>query len=123
MGWLLHQARVAPTPTGLVSSHLAQTHETWDCIKMVSKLPSLVFIDYQCPFLDDGSFSFIPLRKPRLIVCIAAQTVYLLYASDNNQNFKISRLDSGYLNVVSQVSVLSGKFIPFVVLEVAYLLM
>jgi len=61
--------------------------------------------------------------EPQLIVCIAAQTVYLLYASDNNQNFKISRLDSGYLNVVSQVSVLSGKFIPFVVLEVAYLLM
>jgi len=89
---------------------------------MVSKLPSLVFIDYQCPFLDDGSFSFILLRKPQLIVCIAAQTVYLLYASDNNQNFKISRLDSGYLNVVSQVSVLSGKSIPFVVLEVAYLL-
>ncbi|KAJ3575903.1 hypothetical protein NP233_g781 [Leucocoprinus birnbaumii] len=39
----------------------------------------------------------------------AAQTVYLLYASDNNQNFKISRLDSSYLNVVSQVSVLSGS--------------
>ncbi|KXN81091.1 hypothetical protein AN958_06044 [Leucoagaricus sp. SymC.cos] len=39
----------------------------------------------------------------------AAQSVYLLYASDNNQNFKISRLDSGYLNVQSQVSVLSGS--------------
>ncbi|KAF9454978.1 carbohydrate-binding module family 35 protein [Macrolepiota fuliginosa MF-IS2] len=39
----------------------------------------------------------------------AAQTVYLLYASDNNQNFKISRLDSSYLNVQSQVSVLSGS--------------
>lgn len=123
MGWLLHQVRVAPTPTGLVSSHLAQTHETWDCIKTVSNLPSSVSIDYQCPILDDGRISFIPLRKPQLIICIAAQTVYLLYASDNNQNFKISRLDSGYLNVVSQVSVLSGKSIPFVVLEVAYLLM
>jgi len=40
----------------------------------------------------------------------AAQTVYLLYASDNNQNFKISRLDANYYNVVSQTSVLSGMF-------------
>lgn len=89
---------------------------------MVSNLPSSVFIDRQSPSLDDCNISFIPSRIPQLIVCIAAQTVYLLYASDNNQNFKISRLDSSYLNVISQVSVLSGKFILFVVLEVVYLL-
>jgi hypothetical protein len=40
---------------------------------------------------------------------VAAQTVYLLYASDNNQNFKISHLDSTYLNVQAQVSVLPGR--------------
>ena len=34
------------------------------------------------------------------------QTTYLLYASDNNQNFKISRMDSNYYNVVQQVSVI-----------------
>lgn len=39
----------------------------------------------------------------------AAQTAYLIYASDNNQNFKISTLDSNYYNVVSQKSVLSGN--------------
>ncbi|KAF9015437.1 galactan 1,3-beta-galactosidase [Cyathus striatus] len=39
----------------------------------------------------------------------AVQTAYLLYASDNNQNFKISKLDSNYYNVVSQTSVLSGS--------------
>ncbi|PPQ67384.1 hypothetical protein CVT25_005963 [Psilocybe cyanescens] len=39
----------------------------------------------------------------------ASQTAYLLYASDNNQNFKISKLDSNYYNVVSQTSVLSGS--------------
>ncbi|KDR85274.1 hypothetical protein GALMADRAFT_131985 [Galerina marginata CBS 339.88] len=39
----------------------------------------------------------------------AAQTAYLLYASDNNQNFKISKLDSNYYNVVLQSSVLSGS--------------
>ncbi|GLB36530.1 putative glycosyl hydrolases family 43 [Lyophyllum shimeji] len=39
----------------------------------------------------------------------AAQTAYLLYASDNNQNFKISKLDANYYNVVSQTSVLSGS--------------
>ncbi|CAL1704334.1 unnamed protein product [Somion occarium] len=38
-----------------------------------------------------------------------AQTAYLLYASDNNQNFKISRLDADYYNVVTQASVLSGS--------------
>lgn len=37
----------------------------------------------------------------------AAQTAYLLYASDNNQNFKISRLDANYYSVVTQVSVIS----------------
>ncbi|KAF8912934.1 glycosyl hydrolase [Gymnopilus junonius] len=39
----------------------------------------------------------------------AAQTAYLLYASDNNQNFKISKLDFNYYNVTSQVSVLTGS--------------
>ncbi|KAG6814458.1 hypothetical protein H0H92_007462 [Tricholoma furcatifolium] len=38
----------------------------------------------------------------------AAQTTYLLYASDNNQNFKISVLDSNYYEVVSEVSVFTG---------------
>ncbi|KAI0341845.1 Arabinanase/levansucrase/invertase [Trametopsis cervina] len=38
----------------------------------------------------------------------SAQTAYLLYASDNNQNFKISRLDANYYNVTTQVSVLNG---------------
>ncbi|KAF9258587.1 galactan 1,3-beta-galactosidase [Marasmius fiardii PR-910] len=36
-------------------------------------------------------------------------TAYVLYASDNNQNFKISRLDTNYYNVTTQVSVLSGS--------------
>ncbi|KAF5377239.1 hypothetical protein D9615_006357 [Tricholomella constricta] len=39
----------------------------------------------------------------------AAQTTYLLYASDNNQNFKISKLDANYYNVVSQTSVISAS--------------
>lgn len=38
----------------------------------------------------------------------AAQTSYLLYASDNNQNFKISQLDTNYYNVTTQVSVMDG---------------
>ncbi|KAF5311783.1 hypothetical protein D9619_003118 [Psilocybe cf. subviscida] len=36
-------------------------------------------------------------------------SAYLLYASDNNQNFKISKLTSDYHNVASQTSVLSGS--------------
>ncbi|KAJ7225997.1 galactan 1,3-beta-galactosidase [Mycena pura] len=39
----------------------------------------------------------------------AAQTSYLLYASDNNQNFKISRLDANYYNVTAQVNVLTAS--------------
>ncbi|KAJ3808004.1 Arabinanase/levansucrase/invertase [Lentinula lateritia] len=35
-------------------------------------------------------------------------TAYLLYASDNNQDFKISMLDANYYNVTEQVSVLTG---------------
>ncbi|KJA29316.1 carbohydrate-binding module family 35 protein [Hypholoma sublateritium FD-334 SS-4] len=36
-------------------------------------------------------------------------TAYLLYASDNNQNFKISKLDANYYNVVSVTSQLNGS--------------
>ncbi|KAI0058642.1 Arabinanase/levansucrase/invertase [Artomyces pyxidatus] len=36
------------------------------------------------------------------------QTAYLLYASDNNQNFKITQLDSNYYNVTTEASVLNG---------------
>ncbi|KAJ7071396.1 galactan 1,3-beta-galactosidase [Mycena amicta] len=39
----------------------------------------------------------------------AAQTSYLLYASDNNQNFKISRMDANYYNVTTQVNVLTAS--------------
>ncbi|KAJ3016070.1 hypothetical protein NUW54_g888 [Trametes sanguinea] len=35
-------------------------------------------------------------------------SAYLLYASDNNQNFKISQLDSNYYNVTSVVSQMNG---------------
>ncbi|TFK57697.1 galactan 1,3-beta-galactosidase [Heliocybe sulcata] len=35
-------------------------------------------------------------------------TAYLLYASDNNQNFKITQLDSNYYNVTTQVAQLTG---------------
>ncbi|KAG6837907.1 hypothetical protein H0H93_013060 [Arthromyces matolae] len=38
----------------------------------------------------------------------AAQTTYLLYASDNNQNFKISKLDSNYYSVLSVTSQLTA---------------
>ncbi|CAK5280057.1 unnamed protein product [Mycena citricolor] len=36
-------------------------------------------------------------------------TAYLLYASDNNQNFKITQLDSNYYNVTTQVNQLTGS--------------
>ncbi|KAH8107144.1 glycosyl hydrolase [Cristinia sonorae] len=38
-----------------------------------------------------------------------AQTAYLLYASDNNQNFKITKLDANYYNVTTQVAQLSSS--------------
>ncbi|KZP12634.1 carbohydrate-binding module family 35 protein [Athelia psychrophila] len=38
----------------------------------------------------------------------ANQTSYLLYASDNNQNFKITRLDANYYNVTTNVQTLDG---------------
>ncbi|KAJ6519335.1 galactan 1,3-beta-galactosidase [Mycena sanguinolenta] len=39
----------------------------------------------------------------------AAQTAYLLYASDNNQNFKITRLTADYHNVSAQVNELAAS--------------
>lgn len=38
-----------------------------------------------------------------------AGTTYLLYASDNNQNFKITRLDANYYNVTTVASQLNGR--------------
>ena len=38
-------------------------------------------------------------------------TAYLLYASDNNQNFKISRLDANYYNVTGVASQLNGELV------------
>ncbi|KAJ3775314.1 galactan 1,3-beta-galactosidase [Lentinula raphanica] len=38
-------------------------------------------------------------------------TAYLLYASDNNQNFKISMLDTNYYNVTEEVSVLTASIL------------
>lgn len=40
---------------------------------------------------------------------IASQTAYLLYASDNNQNFKITQLDANYYNVTTNVATLDGN--------------
>ncbi|KAJ7293808.1 galactan 1,3-beta-galactosidase [Mycena rebaudengoi] len=39
----------------------------------------------------------------------AAQTSYLLFASDNNQNFKIARMDTNYYNLTAQVNVISAS--------------
>ncbi|GJE90871.1 galactan 1,3-beta-galactosidase [Phanerochaete sordida] len=61
------------------------------------------------PYTYKGSFK--PLgadSRDESIFQDTAQTAYLLYASDNNQNFKISRLDTNYYNVSAQVSVLDG---------------
>lgn len=42
------------------------------------------------------------------------QTAYLLYASDNNQNFKISQMDSDYYNVTEVVAELEGALTDYV---------
>lgn len=36
-------------------------------------------------------------------------SAYLLYASDNNQNFKITHLDANYYNVTTVASQLNGE--------------
>ena len=60
-----------------------------------------------------GSF-YMAYEIPGIIYTLTgASTAYLLYASDNNQNFKISRLDADYYNVVTQTSVLSGTSTPY----------
>lgn len=56
----------------------------------------------------DGEFGVCTL-KPELIVMVEG-TAYLLYASDNNQNFKVSQLDSNYYNVTSVVTQMNGDF-------------
>ena len=40
-------------------------------------------------------------------IAIFTDTAYVLYASDNNQNFKISRLDDDYYTVTEQVNQIS----------------
>jgi len=64
------------------------------------------------PYSYRGSFSPLGAQSRDMSIYQdndAAQTAYLLYASDNNQNFKISQLDTNYYNVVSETSVLTGS--------------
>ncbi|KAG5220644.1 glycoside hydrolase family protein [Salix suchowensis] len=46
-----------------------------------------------------------------------ARTAYLLYASDNNQNFKISRLDADYYNIAAQVNTIPDPLLRHLVLS------
>jgi hypothetical protein len=44
---------------------------------------------------------------------LAAKTAYLLFASDNNQNFKIAKMDANYYTLSSLTATIAGKaFIP-----------
>ncbi|KAJ7785770.1 Arabinanase/levansucrase/invertase [Mycena metata] len=62
------------------------------------------------PYTYKGSFNPLGAESRDMSVFQdAAQTAYLLYASDNNQNFKISRLDTNYYNVTAQVNVLTAS--------------
>ncbi|KAF5392556.1 hypothetical protein D9757_002173 [Collybiopsis confluens] len=61
------------------------------------------------PFTYKGSFK--PLgadSRDEGIFLDDNGSAYLLYASDNNQNFKISLLDTNYYNVTQQVSIMNG---------------
>ncbi|THH11773.1 hypothetical protein EW145_g443 [Phellinidium pouzarii] len=59
------------------------------------------------PYLYKGSWQ--PLdADSRDMGLFQDKSAYLLYASDNNQDFKISLLDSDYYNVTSVVSQLNG---------------
>lgn len=42
-------------------------------------------------------------------LCDMLGSAYLLYASDNNQNFKITHLDANYYNVTTVASQLNGR--------------
>ncbi|KAF8061007.1 galactan 1,3-beta-galactosidase [Lyophyllum atratum] len=58
------------------------------------------------PFSYRGSFRPLGAESRDMgLFQDAAQTTYVLYASDNNQNFKISKLDANYYGVASQTSV------------------
>ncbi len=114
-------------PTSQVSNPLGQTPETKVCSKTVRSAKIIVDPDPSSQhakltvligylvFADDGAFPTTPVSLLRLTDGLiwmtlfpAAQTTYLLYASDNNQNFKITMLDTNYYNVTTQVSVLDG---------------
>lgn len=59
---------------------------------------------------QDGKAYIVCARESHSCKVISDDSsAYLLYASDNNQNFKISKLTSDYHNVASQTSVLSGS--------------
>jgi hypothetical protein len=58
-------------------------------------------IPRQCVILD-------PDMIPSLTLTSADNSAYLLFASDNNQNFKIARLDSNYYTVQTLMSTQSA---------------
>ncbi|EPT03669.1 hypothetical protein FOMPIDRAFT_49235 [Fomitopsis schrenkii] len=61
------------------------------------------------PYIYRGSFNPLGAQsRDESVFLDDDQTAYLLYASDNNQNFKISQMDSDYYNVTEVVAELEG---------------
>ena len=110
---LLRQSRPAGRiHTKEASSRLARIPEMRVFTKMVSSF--IVLGNHTSrthrTYIDDSVYCFRQWRcQCSTFPCTGAQTAYLLYASDNNQNFKISRLDTNYYNVTTQVAQLSCR--------------
>lgn len=100
--WPVHLQRQLETVRRGISRHgyfPGRLAEIW-----AHKDPPLIY-------LCQMTVHYLPVSKAAIEILtwrLAAQTAYLLYASDNNQNFKISRLDANYYNVTAQVNVLTG---------------
>lgn len=77
-------------PTNRRGDHWEPSLVIWGFMSMVGLFSSFKISSFTLPYTDD-------------------QSAYLLFASDNNQNFKIARMNDNYYDVTTQVAVLSGE--------------
>ena len=106
---------VVRTHTREAGDHWEQNRVTWVYSKMVCKRTEHenILMKSCIRTSDDGEYASSIVGYTSVNTwarTIASQTAYLLYASDNNQNFKISRLDENYYNVTTLVNTLQGTF-------------
>ncbi|TFY63401.1 hypothetical protein EVJ58_g3275 [Rhodofomes roseus] len=116
VNWERHDNALTPVSgTNISSSNIVERpkviyNEQLRRISYGLAMVGVATADTPCgPYSYRGSFNPLGAQsRDESVFLDDDQTAYLLYASDNNQNFKIAQMDSNYYNVTEVVAELEG---------------